>query len=102
MRIEREPFGVTLVLEQHRGSVTREFTVRVLGPWQEEAAYYVGEGITARHSNPSLPLDFVEYAAAGPCHVDLQGYLQGEAWFTWCVTGSDVEITGLAPPGSAA
>ena len=101
VRIEREPSGVTVALEQCRGPVTRNFTVRVLGPWQEEVAYYVGEGVTAPHPNPSLPLDFVEYAAAGPRHVDLQGYLQGEAWFAWSVTGSAVEITELAPPPGA-
>ena len=98
----RERGFLNVVLEQRRGTEVRNLSARVVGPYQEEVAYYVGEGITAPHPDPSLPLDFVEYAALGPCHLDLQGYRRNESWFAWRISGSAVVITGLVPAGSAA
>lgn len=99
--IDRCPGFILVLLEQHRGTAVQNFSVSVAGPYHEEVAYYVGEGVTAPHPSPSLPLDFVEYAAAGTRHLELQGYLRSESWFTWRITGSAVEIKGLVSPGGA-
>jgi len=100
VNIERDPDFIKIALEQRRGSEVRNLLVTVVGPCREEVAHYVGEGITAPHPDPSLPLDFVELASAGPDHLELQGYLGRESWFTWRVDGSAVEIEGLASPGA--
>ena len=102
LSIDRNSDALEILLEQKRGVSVRSLSVRVIAPWREEAAYYVGEGVTAPHPNPALPLDFVEYAAAGPHHLDLQGYLEREAWFTWRIDGSAVEIIELNPGSTAA
>jgi hypothetical protein len=101
LSVDRGPGFLLVRLEQRRGTTIRRLAARVADPYHEEAAYCVGEGIMAPHPDPSLPLDFVEYATAGPRHLELQGYLGSESWFTWRIEGSAIEITGLAPCGSS-
>ena len=104
--IDRDPDALSIVLEQRRPGVVRNLSARIAGPWREEIAYYVGQGVTAPHPNPSLPLDYVEYAAAGPSHLDLQGYLGKESWFAWRING-DRQLKSLgwsllrAPPNNS-
>ena len=92
LQVRREQGVVMIDLEQRRGITTKHIAVVALGVTREDAEYYVGHNVTAPHPDPTLPLDYIEFAEQAPGYIELGGYLKNESWFVWRICSADIEI----------
>ena len=99
--VKREKGTVIIELEQRRGDTARRIVVTALDVTQEDAEYYIGHNVTATHPDPSLPLDYIEFAEEGLGHLELGGYRRNESWFVWRITSKHIQITGGPSTGPA-
>ena len=90
--VTREDHCVVVELEQRRNKSKERIVVRAADVSEEVAEYYVGERVTAPHPDPTLPLDYIEYAEQGPGYLEFQGYLRNESWFVWRIVAPNIEI----------
>lgn len=101
LQVRREQGVVVIDLEQHRGGTTKHIAVVASGVTQEDAEYYIGHNVTAPHPDPTLPLDYIEFAEQASDYLELGGYLKNESWFVWRLRSSDIEIKDGTSAGSA-
>lgn len=91
-QIQRKKGSVTIELEQRRGGTTKHIVVVASGVTREDAEYYIGSNITAPHPEPSMPLDYIQFAEGGPGYLEFGGNRKGESWFVWRIVSRDIEI----------
>lgn len=58
----------------------------------ERADYFIGEGVTAPHPDPTFPLDTIEVAEYSDNVLTLQGYRKGEPWYVWEIDTPNVAV----------
>jgi hypothetical protein len=72
--------------------IAREVTITLANVREEQATYYVGEGVAKPHPDPRHPLDSIEVAEFQNGGLSLQGYRNGEPWYVWDIASESISV----------
>jgi hypothetical protein len=99
LKIEREPsivrFWLSTASVRDTPTTWREMgpvRVTLTGVSSEVAAYYIGEGVTAPHPDPVMPLHVIATASWENGTLRLGGYRAGEPWYEWSIVSTHGEV----------